>query len=146
MMKILSQRDPAWSRETLGNTPFLVGRFGCLITCVSMLSSYYHCYNKPGNLAKTLKYTKDARLYWSSCKFPNFNFVWRRYGFNKKEIDKSLLGSWKTSVVLQVDHSHWVVAIGRSIFGGYRIADPWTGKKSTTRKYGQITGSAHFSS
>lgn len=144
-MKILSQRDRQWSTKKIGDTKLSIGRWGCLITSISMLSSYFKPYNSPEWFAENCKFTKDGLLYWSSCKFANFRFVNRVYHRSDRFIKQSLKHP-NTAVVLELDYSHWVVAIGRSWLGGYRIADPFYGNKSTTRRYGRITGSAHFTS
>ena len=43
--------------------------------------------------------------------------------------------------ILQVNKNHFVLALGKNLTGGYKIADPWTGKISTTKVYNNnITG------
>lgn len=144
MMKILNQRNLAWSQKKIGETNLTVGRYGCLITCIAMLSSYYGLFRDPEWLAENLKFTKDGLLYWSSCNFENFKFERRVYGQNDYLIKKSLLSNPDTAVVVEVDYSHWVVIIGRDWRGRYRIADPWFGDKALITRYNKITGSAHF--
>jgi len=144
-MKYLRQGDPEWGSITIGETNYRLSRWGCTITCISMLSSYYGCYKDPANLAGKLKFTNDARIYWTSIKPALcFEFIWRFYGADYQRIDEALLGSDETSVILEVDHSHWVVAIGKVSEGVYKIADPIDGKVKTTKSYGSITGGATF--
>jgi hypothetical protein len=38
-MQHYSQRDPRWSRNRLGNSSVTIGSHGCLLTCVSMITS-----------------------------------------------------------------------------------------------------------
>ena len=140
----LSQRDSRWSFEKIGKTNITVGRMGCTITCLAMLSSYFGCYKTPGMLAKYLSYTKDALLIWSSI--PSelcFSLHKRFYGYNAELIAEGLKLK-NTAVILQVQGYHWVVAISKiPLTKTYIIADPWTGKLSTTLAYkNQITGGA----
>jgi len=141
----LRQGDPKWGSTKIGTTPYTLSRWGCTITCISMLSDYYKCYKDPGVLAKDLKFTSQAEIYWQSIKSALcLEFTWRFYGADYAKIDKALLGSAETAVILQVDSSHWVVAIGKVSHGVYKIADPIDGKVKTTNSYRKITGGATF--
>lgn len=149
-MITLSQRDKRWASEKLGASPFIVGRYGCTITCLSMLSDHFNAFKTPRYLARYLKYTKDGLVYWNSLpqSLP-FKLKKRLYQRNDKEILESL-DEPDEAVILQVDNYHWVVACGVYRFAPwiYRIADPWIGKKKALVKpfspYSEITGSAHF--
>jgi hypothetical protein len=150
MMQALSQRDPRWASEKLGTSYVTVGRYGCTITCLSMLSEYYKDFKTPRNLARYLKYTKDGRVIWDSLPavLP-FKLEKRLYRRDDERIKKSLKDP-NRAVIFQVDYHHWVVACGTYKFAPwiYRVADPWIGKKAALIKpflpYRQITGSAHF--
>ena len=147
-MKILSQRSPTWSGVRIGKAQIYMYRYGCTITCCSMLTDYFSKYNgtykDPGHLARALQFTLQGLIIWQSL--PNetqFKLEKRLKHRSDSSIQKSLNNPY-TAVILQVDGYHWVLATGKSLGGHYKIADPWTGKRSTTKAYGSITGSAHM--
>lgn len=145
-MKILSQRDPLWSGTNIGASKINVYRYGCTLTCLSMLSDYAGAWMRPDVIAGHKEwFTKDGLVIWTALDIPGLIFEQRRYGRNEAEIDKSL-NDPKKAVILQVQNYHWVVCLGKNWNGSYRIADPWTGQKANISKYdNDITGSAHFS-
>lgn len=149
-MKILSQRDPIWSEKKLGSSNLTIGKFGCTTACLSMLTDYFGSYMRPDAIAaqktwytdKNYKYGAGLVL-WSKMKLP-MKFVKRTYGRDDVEFGKALKDP-KTAVMFEVQGKHWVLALSKNILGGYRIADPWFGDKSTTSRYkDQITGAAFF--
>ena len=144
-MKILSQRNPVWAGDNIGKTTYKIGRVGCTITCLSMLSDYYGCFKTPAWMADNLKFTKDALLIWQSINNKLcFNFTWRGYSPDYAKINAAIKDP-KTAVILQVEHYHWVVALSRIPFTNiYRIADPWTGTKRLSTAYKYISGFATF--
>lgn len=145
-MQIFSQHDPRWNFERIGNSPLTVGRYGCTLTCVAMLTTYFLPEKTPGQLARSLQFTADGLLVWSSCQFENFIFERRVYGRDDLGI-RLHLADPNLAVILQVARrTHWVVATSRfSGDGTYQVADPWTGNKATMRRYGDdISGAAFF--
>lgn len=147
-MLILGQRSPEWAEQKLGNSPFKIGRYGCTLVCLSMLTDYFSqfkgTWKSPDQLASKLSFTKDGLIIWSSLPaHTQFRLEKRLYSRNDVSIKESLKDP-KRAVALQVENYHWVLALGKSPLGGYKIADPWSGDKTTTRKYKAITGSAHF--
>jgi hypothetical protein len=109
-----------------------------------MLSDYFKSFQDPGQIAEVEKYyTNSGLVNWTSLDFRSFKFEKRLRAFDPAAIEESLKDPRK-AVILEVDHSHWVVALSKSVLGGYNIADPWFGDKSTTRRYKKVTGSAHF--
>jgi len=109
-----------------------------------MLSDYFKCYTTPDLLAKRLKF-QGALLLWESVN-DSLCFKFERRGYTRDDATiQNCLKDPNKAVLLQVQNYHWVVATGKSIFGGYNISDPWTGKRTTTRDYAnQITGFASF--
>jgi len=143
----LRQGDPKWGGVTIGNTKYTLARWGCTLTAISMMSDYYGTYKTPAQLAKGCKFTDQAEIYWHSVKDAvdsAFKFTWRFYNANYDTIDKALFDSPDTAVILEVNHSHWVFAIGKVSAGIYKIIDPIDGKIKTTQSYSQITGGATF--
>ncbi len=143
-MKILSQQDPQWAKFKLGQSSLTVGRYGCTTTCLSMLSDYYGVYKDPVAIQGFLKYTPDGLIIWESLNLSPMKFGKRLRERNDAEIQISLKDP-KKAVILEVNHSHWVVATSKFLGNTYWIADPWTGTRRLSTAYnGNITGSAHF--
>ena len=144
-MRIISQQNPLWSKNKLGASSLTIGRFGCTTCGLSMLSDYFGCYKDPVQIQQFQKYTPDGLVLWNTLNLPKMAFEIRRYGANHAAIQASLKHPDK-AVLLEVNHSHWVVALGKvPLVDAYFIADPWSGSKTTTYKYkNAISGSAHF--
>lgn len=139
-----SQRNPKWAANKLGNSALTIGRYGCTTTCIADLSTYFGDNLNPLQVSKAIQYTRDGLILWQSCKFKHFQFWFREYGRKDTNI-RNALADPKLAVILEVDKSHWVVATGT--FGAdYKIADPWFGDRSTTKRYNRITGAAYFKS
>lgn len=143
----LSQRDPRWASHRMLPSALTLGRYGCTTTCISMLSDYYGHFRTPNVMASAhIPYTKDGLIIWDKMKLQGFNFQKRLRATDHKAIQDSLKHK-NTSVILEVDGCHWVVALSRVPFTNtYRIADPWDGKVKYSTAYKRITGSAHFTS
>ena len=147
MMQKLCQRDPLWASNKIGKTNLTVGRFGCTLTCISMIDSYFEkVYKLPGYLAKYLDFTPGGLIIWGSLS-RELPFVLRdRFqGFQKQKIDQALRLD-NMACILEVDHSHWILATRLIPFTNtYMIVDPWDGKIKTTMAYkNRITGGATF--
>lgn len=148
-MTYLSQRDPIRAKVKIGKSILRIGDWGCTLTGVSMLSSFYGVYKSPEELAK-IPWLFDAsgRIIWGAIEKAfqgKIKFQFRYYTRNDKEIRKSIQGSPKTTALLQVNYGkHWVVAV--AVEGkDYWIVDPIDGKKKLLSKaYPNITGSAHL--
>lgn len=54
-IKPLSQRDPRWSRKKLGESEVLIGGYGCLLTCHSMMLQLLNIEQTPDILNETYK-------------------------------------------------------------------------------------------
>lgn len=140
--------DSRWRNVTLGNTNFRIGRWGCLVTDLSMLTDYFrkfrsHFYT-PGELAKKLSFNSQGQLLWGSLpKVCNFRLEKRLRYQDNVEIQKSLAANDK-AVILEVDGTHWITALRKLPFNLYWCADPLRGDKCLSSRYKKITGSAHI--
>ena len=141
-MKTLSQRDPRWSWKKLGQSQASVGRYGCTVTSISMGTDYFNKWEDPGELAETLSFTLDGSILWASLPLKTCLKLETRFYGQKDDLIQEALKNPKKVVLIQVENYHWVLGLGRNLFGGYRIADPWFGDKSTTKRYKSITGGA----
>lgn len=140
-MQLLGQRNIKWANVKIGKSNSLVKDYGCAITGISMLSSWYGCFKDPGWMAKNLRFLNDLILWQSVAEKLCFKFVWRQYGYHEQKIKDSLAGK-KTSVLLQLQKRHWVVGI-RKVGNYYFVADPYPPSRRLVHK-SQISGSAHF--
>jgi hypothetical protein len=139
----LTQRDKRWASELLGKSKCTCYQFGCVITSIAMFSDWYKDYKNPGILARTLSYTKDGLLIWSSIGnvFSKLQFKWRFFSHDKKLITDAL-SSKNDTVLLNVDRGkHWVAALYHIPLVGYRCTDPWVGY-DRTYTYSEVSGGA----
>lgn len=141
-MQRLLQKDPRWTMKKIGKTNLTIGRMGCTITCVSMVSDWFKCFKRPDELANLLSFTADGLLIWNSIeKELCFKLLKRFYGWDLASIDDGIKDDNKVSL-LEVDNSHWVLATKR-IFNSkhYMTVDPLGGLPATL-KYKRVTGGA----
>lgn len=143
--KYLSQIDPAWSATTIGNTPYTLGKWGCTITCLSMLSSVTGVWWTPKGIAGQPWFDSEGRILWKKIDLPHIKFVERFYGRDDKKIQNAINDPHK-AVILQVRNFHWTVALRKSLMlNTYIIVDSFSGARTTTRLYkNDITGGAIF--
>lgn len=150
-MKFFQQTNPAWGLVKLGDTPFTIARYGCLISCISMYLSYLGHEKTPKELAKMLDFTKEGMLIWSSI---------NRVGLClKKRISTNNIASFKKDImegvrtksscsILQINNSHWVLCSTSRVDypNDYMVIDPMDGRVKNTNSYtrlgGRITGFA----
>lgn len=59
-----SQKDSRWGKTRIGISRYLVKDFGCALTSVAMISTYYGQSITPGTLAKKDIYTNGGLIYW----------------------------------------------------------------------------------
>ena len=132
--------------QRIGQSPLTLGRYGCTVTCIAMLTSYFFPTRTPKDLAESLQFTPDGLVLWGSCKFENFVFEKRVYLRDDAEIVRHIKDP-NLAVILHVaNRSHWVVATGISVLSGQiQIADPWFGDRASMARYGNdINGAAYF--
>ena len=146
----LEQDDSKWGKITLGNTPFELEDFGCLITVLSMFSYWFGKYFNPGQLAKMLKFDANGNFLWLSMNgILPFKFVYRYYTRDIEKI-KSILFSKDNACAVRVYANklkksyHWIAVIGYDSKSGKLIgADPINGQSILIEnKYGLINGFA----
>ena len=124
----LSQRDPRWSNVTLGHTNYSIGRWGCLVTSLSMWSGIM-----PDVLAKEYSFTDEGYLLWQSITAP-LTFLHRQY--NSDGLEEAFDDG--KAVVVEVEGRHWVAYLGDG-----RCNDPWLGDEcDILSRYKSITGYA----
>lgn len=144
-MKLLSQKDPRWGNEEIGQSGLKIRDYGCTITVASMFLSWYQeigmgVFQTPDYLAKTLNFTKDGKVYWKSFEKVGLKFVYRYYYKDDKKCLEILKSKYNVCL-LQVNNNHWVALVGYSRIYGLKIADPYYKEYAYLSKRGyKVTG------
>jgi len=139
----LCQQDSRWAGKTMGAGNWTIGRWGCLLTDVTMMYDWFFNRNAgPDWVDSQLSFTQGL-LIWSSLSKIGLHLVTRTNGRNDVVIREGLANP-NECVMLQVNNSHWLFLTGRWIpVFGYNVIDPWDGRTKYTNAYGNnITGSA----
>lgn len=145
--RLLSQRDPRWSSQRIGASNLTVGRFGCCLTSISMLSFYFNCFKSPLEIASNANnFTTEGLVNWNKLKFDNMKFAARIRGTPLASTIRDALKAPNKAIMLEVSNgSHWVVAVKYNWLGRLIVCDPWDGKLCDVLKvYSNITGAALF--
>lgn len=143
----LSQRDPRWASDKLGNSNLTIGSHGCLVTCLAMAvgvtpAEFNRRLREVGGFTGALVYWKMVEVAYPQLDY--YKFIDCRYvPAPLNEIDAMLaLG---VPVEVQVDfepetaavEQHWILIIGKA-GDDYIANDPWTGERiSFCEKYGE---------
>jgi len=157
----LRQGDILWGKNKIGNSPVDLAHYGCLITCISMMSQFFGCYKSPAEIASEVKWFNTLGSFiWINSDFDNMSFRWRegtQSSMVKKEVlDMEMIKSYlahgdnrpsdyNRAVILQVNNeSHWVLGLWETN-GDFKAIDPWSGKDCDVLSlYKNITGAALF--
>ncbi len=138
----LSQRNPRWANDQMGNSPYTLGRAGCAVVSTCMVATLVDPEVRPDALNAWLSahggYTATGRLYWAKGAeyVPGLEFV--SYHKWQGPADMALVRAELATgaAILRVDartetpalDSHFVVAL-REIDGDIEIIDPWDGQR-----------------
>jgi hypothetical protein len=84
-------------------------------------------------------------------KIPGLSLIKRVYGYDPNGIEAALKNP-KQYALIEVGNpagtTHWMWAWSKTIFGDWKVADPWTGKEILASSYkhslGPIIGSAYL--
>ncbi len=126
-MKIISQRNSLWANAPIGKSSLRVGRWGCTITSLSMLTSWAGQWVTPPVIAAKPWFNNKGEIIWAKIDIPHLKFDRRVIGYSETYL-KEVTASKDAAALVEVDHSHWVVPI-RKVLNTWLIADPWTGTK-----------------
>jgi len=125
-----SQRDPRWGSSNIGSSDTKMSKYGCAVTCVSMVLRYHGVSIDPGIMARQPIFSDDL-IVWPE----QWQFVKRIGGFAHGNID------WKTVDDELADHNpvivfvrangrgagHYVVIHHKDDGGKYVVHDPYWG-------------------
>jgi peptidase C39-like protein len=133
-----SQQDPRWKDEPLGNGNDTIGRIGCALTSVAMLSSGWGFSETPDTLNRKLKdaggFIKQAIVWGAVSKlYPSLRCTGLTICGNSTAPLSDIGGSLDSGqpLIVEVDFSpaaglqtHWVL-LYRRIDNDYLMLDPW---------------------
>lgn len=144
-MIMFSQQDPRWANLQFGGG-YTIGRYGCVISCLTMARNWFFNDNKTPDWAARLLLFSSGAVIWSSISNIGLRFVQRVFGRNDAVINEALINPNKCCLI-QVNNNHWLWLIGRLVPGrGWKVVDPWHGDICYTDRYGNnITGCAVIS-
>lgn len=147
---VLSQQDPKWAEKLIGSSSMTIGRWGCTLTCISMITEEAGAWLRPDEIASHTDWFTDRNhprgpglIVWDNLKLPGVKFEERIYEHDDIAIRKAIADP-KRFVMLEVNKVHWVLATKKNFTGSYQIKDPWTGTKVNSNRYKTITGAAFF--
>ena len=125
----LSQLDSRWADTYIGNTPYKIGPWGCLISSLCSHMKWYCDPKDPNWAAKNWKYTSNGSLYWNSITSSDceIDFVWRYYRRDDNKV-RSILSSEFNAAVVEVwlgSIKHWCAVVNYSPTKGFKIFDPY---------------------
>lgn len=150
----LSQMDPAWKNKRLGNDTITIGKFGCLLTSMTMVANSYGFKETPDTLNDKMKAAggfQGALVIPAAMPNALAGIIYRNFIQCRNqpapvvEIDAALAAG--KPVIIEVDYSpaqglqnHWVVLYARQ-GEDYLIRDPWpyppeTKEVTLTSRYG----------
>ena len=149
-MEYPKQGDPRWANHRIGKTRLTLEGYGCTISSISCLTSWYKPYFTPPETEQQLKFNKSGEILWlsmneKSCKLP-MTFVRRYYSF-QPDIIEAALRSKDQSCILRFPAfgaSHWCTVLGVYNNGTYKIHDPLDGKVKNSSRYGRPDGFTIF--
>lgn len=147
-----SQQDPRWRDKKLGLSG-TIGKYGCLLTSLAMLSSYYGFPETPDTLNTTLKkiggYANGNLYVWGSL-----GRIHQKIKFKKKVSTPTLLTKAQMNeiresidkgfpVIIQIDRvpatsaldEHWVLVYGYDGDDLF-LVDSWDGKEKRITDWG----------
>lgn len=147
----LNQRDPRWANVKIGNSDLTIAGAGCTLTCVCMGSQFMGFPITPAEMAAHKDwFTSGGWINWTKINLPTCEFRWREAGCNMPMIKQYLIHTPSTPwdkdhfVLLEVNHQHWVLALGES-YGDIVCIDPFYGEtKNVLHEYKNITAAVFF--
>lgn len=151
----LSQTDPRWKNELLGtDNTATIGRYGCLLTCMSMVANGFGFQETPDTLNNKMKSVggfQGALVIPGALPTALPGILYKKYQpcsnypAPMDEIDASLIAG--KPVIIMVDYSpapgiqnHWIILLSKE-GNDYVIQDPYpypaeTNQVLLTKRYG----------
>lgn len=125
-----AQRDPRWGGMSIGNSNTLMSKYGCAVTCVSMVLRYHGINITPGIMAKQPIFSSDLIVWpdvWQNVSrvggYSHGNIDW-------KVVDQELNNHNPVIVFVRANGrgaGHYVVVHHKDTNGKYVVHDPYWG-------------------
>ena len=143
-MILLNQTDPRFANVKMLPSNITIGRAGCLLCSLCMLSDYFGEFVLPQQaIGQQVFFNKSGYVIWEKLNFSKFKLEKRIRNYDKLEVKMSIKDP-KRAVCLNVNNgSHWVVAVKALPGDYYWCYDPYGGKRKLY-KGSQISGSANI--
>lgn len=162
-LPLFSQQDSRWKNKKLGTSNVTLGGYGCLVTCLAMISKHYGKDTDPDRLNQELikvnGFANDkgqimgplsSRYVWESLTRVYSDITETKRIETPNPVSSSQWESMMAEVnagrpvILKVDFNpttvavdeHYVVLIGKE-GDSYIVADPYYGDKSSLVRYGK---------
>lgn len=124
-----SQRDPAWCKQTIGNSQDTIGEVGCYISSISMVLKKLGFGITPSTYAADpSRFTLNTA--YAKVPSPPSDYKYQQVGYSASVVDKELSSGRYVIVQIRMSGSvsgmHFIVIISGSN-GNYKIHDPWYG-------------------
>lgn len=123
-----SQKDSRWGNMRIGQSSSLIKDYGCALTSVAMIFTYYGETTTPKTLARQQIY------YWDLIVWPNGKNIelaknTNHNGINWSEIDRELANGNPVIVFIKArsNAGHYVVIHHKASNGKYVVHDPYWG-------------------
>lgn len=149
-MNIFSQKNKVWAEKKLGGSALKMKDYGCTTTALAEVNNRFGANCTPDQVAAHKNwYTATGLVLWSALELQHAIFEWRQYGYNAAKVLEALDDPNNKAVLLEVNMpgaaKHWLKAEGLGDDGVIYARDPINGSiVDVKKKYGSITGSAHF--
>lgn len=139
----ISQKDARWGLKRLGTGTVTISNYGCLLTCHSMMLTYFGHELLPDVLNEVYKskgvFDQDTLInFWAAATCFDDIKVGEYYNCYNDPCDLSKIDNQlnkKMPVIAMVDfaptagvQTHFVLIIGKTDDGHYIINDPWNGE------------------
>jgi hypothetical protein len=154
---LFSQRDGRWGNILLGfntNPSYNIANYGCLVTCLAMISNYYGKGDNPLTINEKIKqvngFVSGGNYVWGSLtKF--YGDIQEKLTNTPQKLTDAQINEIKQAidagypVMFQIDFNpetaptdmHYVLCVGydESDENNFQIADPWTGQIHSLKDY-----------
>ena len=119
---LLKQTDSRWKNKYYGGSSADIGRYGCLLTSLTMTYNYLYNQNAtPDTFDDLLTFTSGGCVYWDSVE-TRMNYT--RHSYSLTQIYEALKQGKPVIVGGEnSDNSHWVVVTGYTGSGDLSAAD-----------------------
>lgn len=147
------QRDKRWANVKMGSSNSTLGEYGCLATTVCNIACYTGHPCTPADVAGHVEWFDTiGDMILEKIDIPTLKFIKEEYGPITANV-KAALANPNQFVALEISNptvtkTHFVWAWSRTLFGDYKVGDPWTSQEVLASIYrnsiGPVTKALYF--